>query len=63
MLILGALNWAPEWWDVNRGSLESLIHTAQDMVCHGISATVTGPRQPAPVGGRPDSQSSAGGRR
>jgi AcrR family transcriptional regulator len=65
MLILGALNWAPEWWDVNRGSLESLIHTAQDMVCHGISATVTGPRQPAPapVGGRPDSQSSDGGRR
>jgi hypothetical protein len=44
MLILGALNWAPDWWDVNRGSLESLIHTAQDMVCH---ATVTGP---APTG-------------
>ena len=37
MLIIGALNWAPEWWDIKRGSLESLIHSAQDLVRHALA--------------------------
>ncbi|WP_407666242.1 TetR/AcrR family transcriptional regulator [Mycobacterium pinniadriaticum] len=41
-LVLGALNWAAEWWDPRRGSLESLVANAQDLVRSGISPT-TGP--------------------
>lgn len=42
MLILGALNWAPEWWHPDRGSLETAVKTAKILVRRGIS----GPRQP-----------------
>ena len=27
MLVLGALNWAAEWWDPHRGSLDTLVRT------------------------------------
>jgi TetR/AcrR family transcriptional regulator, cholesterol catabolism regulator len=36
MIVLGALNWAAEWWDPARGSLEDLIRTAQSMVLHAL---------------------------
>lgn len=39
MLVLGALNWAAEWWDPQRGSLTTLIRTAQSIVRHGLSAS------------------------
>jgi TetR/AcrR family transcriptional regulator, cholesterol catabolism regulator len=37
MLILGALNWAVEWWNPRRGSLTSLVQTAQSLVRHGLA--------------------------
>jgi AcrR family transcriptional regulator len=37
MLILGALNWAVEWWNPRRGSLTTLVQTAQSLVRHGLS--------------------------
>ncbi len=39
MLVMGALNWAPEWWNPSRGSLARTIATAQLMVRQGLSAS------------------------
>ena len=36
-LVLGALNWAAEWWDPRRGSLDSIVANAQGLVRSGIS--------------------------
>jgi AcrR family transcriptional regulator len=36
MLVLGALNWAAEWWSPERGPLEDTIRTAQSMVLHAL---------------------------
>lgn len=38
MLIMGSLNWAAEWWTPRRGSLETVIRTAQALIRAGISA-------------------------
>lgn len=38
MLIMGALNWAAEWWSPRRGSLDSLVVMAQSFVRQGLSA-------------------------
>lgn len=38
MVVLGALNWATEWWRPERGPLENLIATAQEIVVRGIRA-------------------------
>jgi AcrR family transcriptional regulator len=37
MLVLGALNWAVEWWDPRRGSLETVVANAQSFVRHGLA--------------------------
>lgn len=37
LLVLGALNWASEWWDPERGSLEGVVRTAQTIVHQGLS--------------------------
>lgn len=37
MLVLGALNWAVEWWDPRRGSLETVVAHAQSFVRHGLA--------------------------
>jgi TetR/AcrR family transcriptional regulator, cholesterol catabolism regulator len=37
MLVLGALNWAAEWWNPRRGSLEQVIRTAKVIVRGGLS--------------------------
>ncbi|MDV6247216.1 TetR/AcrR family transcriptional regulator [Rhodococcus opacus] len=37
MLVIGALNWAAEWWNPKRGSLDDVIATAQSLVRHGLS--------------------------
>lgn len=39
MLVLGALNWAVEWWDPRRGSLEAVVANAQSFVRHGLAET------------------------
>lgn len=36
MIVLGALNWAAEWWDPERGDLETIISTTQSMVLHAL---------------------------
>lgn len=39
MLVMGALNWASEWWHPQRGgSLTALVHTAQSIVLNGIAS-------------------------
>ncbi|MFI6998236.1 TetR/AcrR family transcriptional regulator [Nocardia sp. NPDC050175] len=37
MLVLGALNWAAEWWTPARGSLDTVVQTAQAIVRSGLS--------------------------
>ena len=37
-LVLGAINWTPEWWDPQRGSIDVLVANARDLVRHGLSA-------------------------
>ena len=39
MLVLGALNWAVEWWDPRRGALETVVANAQSFVRHGLAET------------------------
>ena len=42
MMVLGALNWAAEWWNPRRGSLDTVVRTAQSLVRHGLGARETG---------------------
>jgi TetR/AcrR family transcriptional regulator, cholesterol catabolism regulator len=37
MLVLGALNWAVEWWDPRRWSLDAVVTNAQSFIRHGIA--------------------------
>jgi TetR/AcrR family transcriptional regulator, cholesterol catabolism regulator len=39
MLVLGALNWAVEWWNPRRGSMEAVVANAQSFIRHGIATT------------------------
>jgi AcrR family transcriptional regulator len=36
MLVLGGLNWAVEWWDPRRGSLDTVVANAQSFVRYGL---------------------------
>lgn len=36
MMVLGALNWASEWWNPRRGSLDVVVRTAQSIVRYGL---------------------------
>lgn len=47
MLLMGALNWTPEWFNPASGSLESVVATAQYMLCGGLTAPAH-PRMPLP---------------
>lgn len=49
MMVLGALNWAAEWWNPRRGSLDSVVRTAQSLVRHGLAATAEVPEQCTPA--------------
>lgn len=42
MLVIGALNWAPEWWNPARGSLTRTIETAQLMIRQALAPPETG---------------------
>jgi AcrR family transcriptional regulator len=46
MLVLGALNWAAEWWNPRRGSLslDTIVRTAQSLVRNGLSPADGEPR-------------------
>jgi AcrR family transcriptional regulator len=37
MLVMGALNWAAEWWDAKRGSVDTVVETARIVVRNGLS--------------------------
>lgn len=37
MLVVGALNWATTWWNPKKGSLDTVIETAQSIVRNGLS--------------------------
>lgn len=37
MLVMGALNWAAEWWSPRRGSLDTVVATAQSIVRNGLA--------------------------
>lgn len=53
MLVMGALNWASEWWNPKRGgSLTALVRTTQSIVLHGIAS-------PAGLAGSVADESSA----
>jgi AcrR family transcriptional regulator len=39
MLVVGALNWAVEWWDSRRGSLDTVLANARSFVRHGLGET------------------------
>ncbi len=39
MLVLGALNWAVEWWNPRRGSVEAVVANAQSVIRHGLAET------------------------
>ncbi len=41
MLVLGALNWAVEWWNPRRGSIESVVRNAQLIIRHGLTDGAT----------------------
>lgn len=48
MLLLGALNWSPEWFDPSGLSPQALVHQLTDMMGHGVvppSVAVVGKRQ------------------
>jgi TetR/AcrR family transcriptional regulator, cholesterol catabolism regulator len=49
MLVLGALNWAAEWWNPRRESLDQVIRAAKSIVRGGLSAGAPGGRE-APAG-------------
>jgi len=38
MMILGALNWAAEWWTPRRGSIDAVVATAQAAIRQGLAA-------------------------
>ncbi|MBH0776733.1 TetR/AcrR family transcriptional regulator [Nocardia bovistercoris] len=46
MLLMGALNWTPEWWNPRVGPLTTLVVTAQCLVRHGLG--LPGAGQPEP---------------
>jgi TetR/AcrR family transcriptional regulator, cholesterol catabolism regulator len=41
MLVMGALNWAAEWWDAKRGSVDTVVETARILVRNGLSPAPT----------------------
>jgi TetR/AcrR family transcriptional regulator, cholesterol catabolism regulator len=42
MLVLGGLNWAVEWWDPRRGSLDTVVANAKSFVQHGLGEPKAG---------------------
>ena len=36
MLVMGALNWAAEWWDPGRTALDAIVGAAQNLIKHAL---------------------------
>lgn len=41
MLVMGALNWAAEWWSPKRGSVDTVVSMAQSFVRNGLGTTTS----------------------
>lgn len=37
LLIIGALNWAPEWWNDRQVSVDEVVATARRLTLHGLA--------------------------
>lgn len=37
LLVMGALNWAAEWWDPRRDSVDEVVRTAQTLIRNGLA--------------------------
>lgn len=62
MMVLGALNWAAEWWNPRRGSLDVVVRTAQSLVRHGLgTAEAASGTQPASPTRKSRTQKSGAG--
>jgi TetR/AcrR family transcriptional regulator, cholesterol catabolism regulator len=46
LLVMGALNWAAEWWDSRRGSVDTVVETARILVRNGLSPAPPVNRRP-----------------
>jgi len=49
MLVLGALNWAAEWWNPRRGPLDTVVRTAQSLVRNGLADPQAGAADALPA--------------
>lgn len=48
LLVMGALNWAAEWWNPGRGSVDVVVSTAQILVRTGLTPEAADiPKKPA----------------
>jgi TetR/AcrR family transcriptional regulator, cholesterol catabolism regulator len=53
MMVIGALNWAAEWWNPRRGSIDVVVRTAQSLVRHGLGTGVADRESQPVTGARP----------
>jgi len=53
MMVMGALNWAAEWWNPRRGSIDVVVRTAQSLVRHGLGIGGGGGESQSASGARP----------
>jgi TetR/AcrR family transcriptional regulator, cholesterol catabolism regulator len=49
LLVVGALNWAAEWWNPRRSSFDTVVQSAQSLVRHGLSGDSQLPESAGPV--------------
>lgn len=49
MLVIGALNWTPEWWRTSCDSIDTLVDTAQSLVCDGLFKPEAEPGDGSPI--------------
>lgn len=42
LLVIGALNWTPEWWAESNVPIETLVSTACDLTRRGLSSSIVG---------------------
>jgi AcrR family transcriptional regulator len=45
LLVIGALNWAAEWFDPRRSSVDTIVSNAQVLVLNGLSPSPSGSRR------------------
>ncbi|WP_370501027.1 TetR/AcrR family transcriptional regulator [Mycolicibacterium sp. jd] len=56
LLVMGALNWAAEWWDPRRASVDAVVFNAQILVRGGLTSPSAAPTQAKRAARRPASR-------